>query len=118
MLGTVAISAAVLSACASVGAPQRLADETTRAVYANDRDAAVRNFDDDLKAQVMRAQVGALSDAMHMLGTYKGLKLVQSDADAGRYDFAANFDKGTMLVMIRLDPTGKVGAYRVTPTTQ
>jgi hypothetical protein len=55
---------------------------------------------------------------MHALGTYHGLKALSSDPDKGRYDYQATFDKGTMLVQIRLDPNQKIGAYRVTPQTQ
>ena len=115
LLGAIACAVA-LSACGGGSSPAKLADETTRAIYATDRDAAVRDFDDALKDQVTRAQVGAMSDAMHMLGTYHGLKQVQGNADTGRYDFTADFDKGTMIVMVRVDPSGKLGAYRITPT--
>ncbi|MGH7683114.1 MAG: hypothetical protein ACREMT_02115, partial [Vulcanimicrobiaceae bacterium] len=84
-------------------------------IYAGDRNGTVSNFDDQLKPQVTRAQVGAISDAMHMLGDYKGLQMVDHDGNAGRYNFVANFDKGTMLVMVRMDSNGRIGAYRVSP---
>ena len=95
-----------------------MADETTRAIYAADLSGATSHFDDSLKGQVTRAQLGALSDAMHMLGNYKGLTELQSNGDSGRYDYTANFDRGTMVVMLRVDPDGKIGAYRVSPTQQ
>ena len=113
-----AIAAAIaLSACSGSN-PQRLADQTTQALYQDNRDGVVANFDSTLKPQVTQAQVGAISDAMHMLGSYKGLRPMQSNGDTGRYDFTASFDKGTMLVMIRLDPDGKIGAYRVSPSDE
>jgi hypothetical protein len=115
-LGAIAVAIA-LSACGG-SSPQRLADQTTQALYQDNRDGVVQNFDSSLKSQVTLAQVGAISDAMHMLGGYRGLKPLQSNGDAGRYDFAASFDKGTMLVMIRMDPDGKIGAYRVSPTAE
>jgi hypothetical protein len=107
--------ALALAACGG-SSPQKLADDTTRAIYAGDRSGTVANFDDQLKPQVTRAQVGAISDAMHMLGSYKGLQMLDKDGTAGRYDFVANFDKGTMLVMVRMDSNGRIGAYRVSPT--
>jgi hypothetical protein len=105
------------SACAQqqTDSPQALADQTTRAVYDADYDRTTARFDDALKGQVTRASVGALSDQMHALGAYRGLKEVSSDPDRGRYDYEAAFDKGTLLVQMRVDPTRKIGAYRVTP---
>jgi hypothetical protein len=115
MLGAIAGTVA-LGGCSHSNSPDRMTEDTTRAVYAGDRDAAVANFDDTLKGQVTRAQVGAMSDAMHMLGAYHGVRLLQSNADAGRYDYEADFDKGKMLVMVRVDPSGRLGAYRISPT--
>ncbi|MBV8600000.1 MAG: hypothetical protein JO359_00400 [Candidatus Eremiobacteraeota bacterium] len=117
-LGVTAVAAVALCACAAARSPAQLADQTTRAVYDLDYDRAVAGMDDSLKAQVTRAQIGALSDGMHNLGAYHGLTQSTSNPDAGRYDYIANFDRGTMLVLLRIDPTGKVGAYRITPTTQ
>ena len=95
--------------------PQALADQTTRAVYDADYDRTTTHFDDALKGQVTRASVGQLSDQMHALGAYRGLKQTSSDPDKGRYDFEATFDKGIVTVQLRMDPTGKIGAYRITP---
>ena len=95
--------------------PQALADQTTRAVYDVDLDRTTARFDDALKAQVTRASIGDLSDKMHALGAYRGLKPLTSDPDKGRYDYQAAFDKGTMRVELRMDPDQKIGAYRVVP---
>jgi len=95
--------------------PLALADQTTRGVYDVDYDATVARFDDALKAQVTRASIGQLADQMHALGTYHGLKQTSADPDKGRYDYEAAFDKGTLLVELRVDPDQKIGAYRVVP---
>jgi len=114
--------AAIVLAIAAAGCaphtadPQALADETTRGVYDVDLDRATAHFDDALKTQVNRASVGQLSDRMHALGTYRGLKQVAAEPDKGRYDYEASFDKGTLLVQIRVDPDQKLGAYRIVPT--
>jgi hypothetical protein len=116
LLAAVALAIAA-SACAQqqTDSPQALADQTTRAVYDADYDRTTLHFDDALKGQVTRASVGALSDQMHALGAYRGLKALSSDPDKGRYDYEAAFDKGTLLVELRIDPTRKIGAYRVVP---
>ena len=95
--------------------PQVLADETTRGVYDADYARTTEHFDAALKLQVTRATIGQLSDRMHALGAYHGLKPAASDPDKGRYDYEAAFDKGTMLVELRLDPTQRIGAYRIAP---
>ena len=107
--------AIVACGCAQRIDPQTLADNATRGVYNVDYAQTTANFDDALKAQVTRASVGQLSDRMHALGAYHGLKPASSDPGKGRYDYEAAFDKGTMLVELRVDPDWKIGAYRVVP---
>lgn len=115
------LTAAIALAIAATGCaqhtedPQALADQTTRAVYDVDLDRTTAHFDDTLKSQVTRASIGQLADQMHALGAYHGLKQVASEPDKGRYDYQADFDKGTMLVQLRMDPNQKVGAYRIVP---
>jgi hypothetical protein len=64
---------------------------------------------------VTRASLGQLSDRMHALGAYHGLKQTAADPDKGRYDYEATFDNGTLLVELRVDPDQKIGAYRIVP---
>lgn len=116
VVGAAIAIAIAASACAQHHAdPQTLADSTTRAVYDADLDRTTSQFDEALKGQVTRASIGTLSDQMHALGAYQGLKPVSSDPDKGRYDFTATFEKGTMMVQMRVDPDDKIGAYRVEP---
>ncbi len=97
--------------------PQALADQTTIGVYNVDYDATIARFDDALKSQVTRASIGQLSDQMHALGAYHGLKETSRQPDKGRYDYEAAFDKGTLVVQLRIDPDQKIGAYRIAPQT-
>jgi hypothetical protein len=105
-----------LAACAagnSGGQAQSAADATTKAVYNDDADGVTQNFDDNLKAQVTRSEVGILSDQMHKLGDYKGLTYVSTDPAKNEYTYRADFSKGSMNVVLKLDADGKVAAYRV-----
>lgn len=106
-----------LAACAAGGSgqAQTAADQTTKAVYNDDADAVTQNFDDNLKSQVTRSEVGILSDQMHKLGDYKGLTHVSDDPAKNEYTYRADFTKGSMNVVLRLDADGKVAAYRVFP---
>lgn len=112
---------ALLAACsthAAGGAAQQEADRITRAVYDNDVDSATQNFDDAIKPQVTRTEVGIMSDQMHKLGDYKGLTHISDDATRNSYTYRGDFTNGSMNVVIRLDTDGKVAAYRVYPQTQ
>jgi hypothetical protein len=101
--------------CAHHDDPLALASDTTRGVYDADYAKTTQHFDAALKLQVTRASLNALSAQMHAYGAYRGLKQLPSEPDKARYDFEAEFDKGAMLVQLRLDPNGMIGAYRVVP---
>lgn len=115
--GIVLLGLAVLAGCNNnpAGAAQSTADSVTKAVYANDMTAVDSNFDTALQTQVNRAQVGVLSDKMHALGDYKGLSFVNSDPEKNEYTYRADFDKGIMNIVVRVDTDGKLAAYRVFP---
>lgn len=113
-----AFALAALVGCAARASPeQSLADGVTRAVYDNNADGVVANFDVSLKPTVTREDVGALSDRMHALGDYEGLTQVGYHEPTRRYEFEAKFSKGRMIVQMRLDPDGKIAAYRLSPET-
>lgn len=116
-LTTWLLAAGILSACGggSAGAAQSTADGVTKAAYNNDATTMSAKFDSTLQAKVTRAEVGSLSDQMHKLGDYQGLSLMATDLTKNEYTFRANFSKGSMTVVERLDPNGQVAAYRVFP---
>ncbi len=110
---------AALAACNSgasngaSGSAATTADSVTKSVYNNDVDGVTSNFDDQLKSTVSRGEVGTLSDKMHALGDYKGLTFINADNSKNEYTYRANFDKGAMNVVIKVDPDGKLSAYRL-----
>jgi hypothetical protein len=115
-----ALLSCALAACgtsSSGDAPLQTAETITKAIYANDFDATVAPFDDETKKSISRSELGALSDRMHALGDFKSLTQRSGNADTGRYEFDAAFTNGSLVVQMRLDPSGKVGAYRVVPAT-
>lgn len=118
-LATPALVAAVLLSACSAGGGQSggtaasTADSVTKSVYDNNMDGVTANFDDQLKTQVSRSEVGMLSDKMHALGSYKGLTYVSGDPAKNEFTYRADFDKGSMNVVVRVDNDGKLAAYRV-----
>jgi len=103
-----------LAACSgnAAGSAQGAADNTTKAVYNDDVGGVTQNFDDSLKTQVTRSEVGIMSDQMHQLGDYKGLTFVSSDPNKNEYTYRADFSKGSGNVVVRLDSDGHFAAYR------
>ncbi|MGH7729142.1 MAG: hypothetical protein ACREM2_10185 [Vulcanimicrobiaceae bacterium] len=113
-----ALATASLAACAasSPGAQaQTLADQITRAVYADDLAGVTANFDDTIKKSITPGSLGDLSDHLRTLGTYQGLHQRTADPTSGRYQYDATFSGGMLLVELRLDSQGKVDAYRIAP---
>jgi hypothetical protein len=114
----VVAAALLLSGCAGGATqgsaePPKIAEKITWAVYADNFEAVLGFFDDDLKKQVTRTDLGSLSDAMHRLGEIKSVTERSAEPDKGRYDYDVAFERGKMIARIRLDPSGKVGAYRL-----
>ncbi|HET7813535.1 MAG TPA: hypothetical protein VFL13_04110 [Candidatus Baltobacteraceae bacterium] len=111
-------AALTLAACAGNGGgggAQANVDATTKAVYNDDSAGTTQYFDDALRNQFSRSELGIMSDQMHRLGDYHGLTFVGSDASKNEYTYRAGFDKGAMNVTVRMDPDGKFSAYRVFP---
>jgi hypothetical protein len=114
ILGSTALCS--LIACAShspASDAASAADAITRSVYANDYNAAVSPFDDATKKTMTRDDVATLSAGMHALGDYTSLAQRSANPDTGKYEYDAAFTHGTLLVELRVDPDGKIGAYRV-----
>jgi len=109
------VLAVVLASCGGspAGQAQSQADTVTKAVYNNDPAAVQQNFDNALKNQITRAQVGMLSDKLHKLGEYKGLTYLSNDSLKNEYTYTAKFSNGSAPVVMRLDADGKIAAYRI-----
>ena len=90
----------------------------TKAVYDDDVTTVQSHMDPSLQSQVSRGDVGTLSDKMHGLGAYKGLTYLDGDAAKSEFTYRADFEKGTMNVVVRVDNDGKLAAYRVFPQAQ
>jgi hypothetical protein len=113
--GPAVLLLAALAACAN-NDPQSVANSVTRAVYDNNVSAVQPYFDDALRGEVSRASVGVISDKMHAMGSYNGLTLLGSDTTKREYSYRANFSKGAVNIVVRVDPDGRLAAYRVFPS--
>lgn len=108
--------AAIPAACASSQSRATAqADAVTRAIYADDVAGVTSHLDVPVAAIVTRTEVGALSDRMHALGSYRSLQSVGGAMPRNEYIYQAVFDKGRLVVVVKLDPNGRLGAYRIVP---
>lgn len=101
------------AACAAGSVQQNVADEATKAVYNDDLNAMQSHFDAALQKQVTIDGVNALSQRLHAFGSYKGVTQTAADTNTGRYDYTATFDNATMTLHVKVDPDGKLAAYRI-----
>jgi hypothetical protein len=115
--------AAVIAAAALVGAvgcaarvptPTDRADGVIRAIYAGDVVQTRAAFDPNVQPAITPSSIGRLSRRMQAIGSYQFLRGVSAMPN-GRYDFEAQFDSGSMLVQMRLDPDGAIAALHVVP---
>ena len=107
--------ASMLVACSGHD-PQGAVSAVARALYDDDPGAVSAHFDDTLRPKLTRAGVGLISDKMHALGNYDGLTLLAINGTKHEYTYRASFSKGTMNVVVRVDPDGRFAAYRLFPT--
>lgn len=114
----VVAAAILLAACGGPSPAQRaasLADAATQALYADEPGQVSAHFDAPIAGRVSRAQVGAISDKMHALGDYHGLREVGGVLRRNEYTFEAQFGRGVMIVVVRVGDDGKLAAYRIIP---
>jgi hypothetical protein len=106
--------ALALCACGgSATSPEKVVNDTTAAVYNDDLNAMQSHFDDALRKQVTIDGVASLSQKLHSFGSYKGITQIAADPNGGRYDYNAAFDNVSMTVHVRVDPDGRIAAFRI-----
>ncbi|HMD03104.1 MAG TPA: hypothetical protein VKG44_09105 [Candidatus Baltobacteraceae bacterium] len=110
-------AAALLAGCAGENHYEQLADQVTKAVIANDMRPVEKDFNALARPQLEnRAKVGALSDQLNALGTFKRNREDTPKGEPSTYHaFAAEFTKGTWQLVMRLDADGKIASFHIAP---
>lgn len=109
------LAGAVLVAGCGRRSPGDVADDVTRKVYAGDVAGVRTALAADVRGSVTPSSVASLARRMRDFGDYRGLVQVSTIPEERRYDFEAQFVRGSMLVQLRLGDDGHVAAYRVIP---
>jgi hypothetical protein len=98
---------------------ERLADNVTKAILANDMRPVESDFNALRRPQLEdRVKVGQLSNDLNALGAFKGVKeTTPSTAREGYHTFSASFERATWSEDMTLDADGKIAAFHVHPST-
>jgi hypothetical protein len=115
-----AILALAVSGCARENHAEKLADQVTRAIVANDMRPVASEFNAIVRPKLMeRERVGRLSDQLAPLGKFKRTKEnTPAGTPAGTHQFVAEFERGTRIEDMTLDADGKIAAFHIHPTGQ
>ena len=101
----VAATAVILSACSFESKNERLADEITKAVMANDMSPVMKDLTPGLK--ITRSQIANASDELNSQGKLQSVKENPS-CDPGWHCFNVQFEKHLYTERMSLDENGKV----------
>jgi hypothetical protein len=113
--GALALSfLAVLSACAPTTRSEDLADQVIRSLDAGNMQRAASFFNQDVRSTMTPASVHELARVMHAFGHYRYVTETTA-LETDRYDLEAQFEVGSMLVQMRLDPDGKIAGLHIIP---
>jgi hypothetical protein len=114
---TVALAAFLPAGCFGPNQYERQADAVTKAIIANDMRPVEKDFNALVQPKLEnRARVGALSDQLNELGTFKGVKEdTPRDAPARAHKFTANFASAAWIECVTYDVDGKIASFDVLP---
>lgn len=100
---------ALLSACAHQNGRERLADDITRAVVANDLSPVMNRLDPGIEGELTRVRVAQLSDELNAQGAYQGLHQTSGAwCPPQALCFDVQFEKAPFHEIMKLAKDGKV----------
>lgn len=98
-----------LCACSYQNGHERLAEQITRAVVANDLTPVIKHFDPRIEGELTRVRVAQLSDQLNAQGAYQGLhQTTGAWCPQGALCFDVQFQKAPFHEIMKLAEDGKV----------
>lgn len=98
-----------LAACSLQNGHERLADELTRAVIANDLSPVMNRLDPGIEGELTRVRVAEFSDRLRAQGAYQGLRQTSGSwCPARALCFDVQFEKAPFHEIVKLAHDGKV----------
>jgi hypothetical protein len=112
-----AAAALALAGCFGENQYEKMADQVTKAIIANDMRPVEKDFNAIVRPKLLdRGRVGTLSDQLNTLGPLKRIKEnTPSGARPGEHMFAAEFQKATWSEDMTVDSDGKIASFYVRP---
>lgn len=104
-------AAVVLSACSFESKNEKLADEITRAVMANDLKPVMKDLTPGTDKKVTRSMVANWSDELNQQGKLQSIK-ENPTCDPGWHCFNVQFEKNKYTETMALDENGKVRDWK------
>jgi hypothetical protein len=104
-----------LTACTTkTTTAEDVTNRVIRAIDAGDLQQTLSTFDSSVRGTMTPASFDSMSRLMRSFGAYQSVREI-SVLPNGRYDLEANFEDGSMLVQLRLNPAGQIAAFHVIP---
>ena len=103
------LAALSVTACSHQNGHERLAEQITRAVVANDVSPVMEHFDPRIEGELTRVRIAELSDQLNAQGAYQGLHQTSGQwcpQDALCFD--VQFEKAPFHEIMKLAKDGKV----------
>ena len=110
-----AAAAVIMSACSFESKNERLADEITKAVVANDLGPVMKDLTPGSDKKITRSQIANWSDELNGYGKMQSLKENNANCDPGWHCFDVQFEKRKVVERMALDENGKVRDWRYNP---
>jgi hypothetical protein len=107
----------LLAGCFGENHYEKMADQVTKAIIANDMRPVEPEFNAIVRPKLLnRSRVGQLSDELNALGPLKRIKEnTPAGAPPGEHTFAVQFEKATWTEDLLIDADGKIAAFHVHP---
>ena len=110
-LAALAVAAVVLGACSFESKNERLADEITKAVMANDLNPVIKDLTPGSDKKITRSEIANWSDELNQQGKLQSVKENPS-CDPGWHCFDVQFEKAKYTERMALDENGKVRDWK------
>ena len=111
-LAALAAAAVILGACSFESKDERLADEITKAVVANDLNPVMKDLTPGTDKKVTRSMVANWSDELSAQGKLQSVKENNANCDPGWHCFDVQFEKAKYTERMALDENGKVRDWK------
>jgi hypothetical protein len=107
-----AAAAVIFAGCSFESKNERLADEITKAVMANDLNPVMKDLTPGTDKKITRSEIANWSDELNGQGKLQSVKEDNANCDPGWHCFNVQFEKAKYTERMALDENGKVRDWK------